>query len=256
MCGRIALYSTPDRLSRIFDAQLALGIDPDGQPRYNLPPTETVLGLVAADAVAVDEGGHRPAGRVIEPFRWGLIPPGAKDASAGSRLFNARAESVASRSAFRSAFLSRRVAVLADGFYEWGPGPGKGRQPYFFHRADGQPLAFAGLWEPWRPPTDDGSHNGPETIATCTIITTAAGPDLEGIHDRMPVVLEADALDPWLDPDNRHRDELEAMVQASPPGTLDHHRVDTRVGNVRNDGPELVEPLPSAPEQETLFSRR
>jgi len=254
MCGRIALYSTPDRLSRIFDAQLALGIDPEGQPRYNLPPTETVLGIVAADAVA--EGGHRPAGRVIEPFRWGLIPPRAKDASAGSRLFNARAESVASRSAFRSAFLSRRVAVLADGFYEWGPGSGKSRQPYFFHRADGQPLTFAGLWEPWRPPTEDGSHDGRETLYTCTIITTAAGPDLEGIHDRMPVVLEADALDPWLDPDNHDRDELEAMVQASPPETLDHYRVDTRVGNVRNDDPELVEPLLNGPEQDTLFTKR
>jgi putative SOS response-associated peptidase YedK len=253
MCGRIALYSTPDRLSRIFDAQLGLGIDPDDHPLYNVPPTERVLGIVAAGTAA---GLRDPtaSGRVIEPFRWGLIPPGAKDASAGSRLFNARAETAATRPAFRSAFASRRVAVLADGFFEWGPGSGQKRQPYFFHRTDGRPLTFAGLWERWRPPADDGNPDGSETIYTCTILTTAAGPDLEGIHDRMPVVLEADALDPWLDPANHDRDELEAMVQASPSETLEHHPVDTRVGNVRNDGPELVEPISDEPQLD-LFTR-
>jgi putative SOS response-associated peptidase YedK len=248
MCGRIALYSTPDRLSRIFDAQLALGIDPDRRPSYNLPPTETVLGIVEVEVAADGDGVHHPGeppgpARVIEQFRWGLIPPRAKGATANSRLFNARGESVANRSVFRSAFASRRVAVLADGFYEWGPGPGKARQPYFFHRADGNPLTLAGLWEPWPPPAGDGNREGRETVYTCAIITTAAGPDMHGIHDRMPVVLEAGALDPWLDPSNHDRDELEAMVRASPEETLRHHRVDTRVGNVRNDDPELVEPL-------------
>ena len=238
MCGRIALYTDPDRLSRIFDAQLALGIVTDGHPIYNVPPTESVLGIVAAGP---GSDPAAPPGRVIEQFRWGLIPPKAKDAKVGSRMFNARGETLASRSAFRSAFLSRRVAVLADGFFEWGPGAGKPRQPYFFHRADGRPLTMAGLWEPWRPPAEDGE---PGTIRSCTIITTAAGPDMEGIHDRMPVILETGALDPWLDPANHDRDELEAMVRASPLETLHHYPVDLRVGNVRNDGPELVEPLP------------
>ncbi|HEV3264656.1 MAG TPA: SOS response-associated peptidase [Acidimicrobiales bacterium] len=243
MCGRIALYTDPDRLSRIFDAQLALGIDTDGHPIYNVPPTEQVLGIVAAGS------GPEPdaqTGRVIEPFRWGLIPPRAKDAKVGSRMFNARGETLASRGAFRSAFLSRRVAVLADGFYEWGPGVGKQRQPYFFRRADGQPLTMAGLWERWRPSVEggDGDDGGDRlTVLTCAIITTAAGPDMDGIHDRMPVILEAGALDPWLDPTNHDRDELEAMVRASPLQTLLHYPVGLRVGNVRNDGPELVEPL-------------
>jgi putative SOS response-associated peptidase YedK len=240
MCGRIALYTDPDRLSRIFDAQLALGINTDGHPMYNVPPTEKVLGIVAADP------GWDPTaqpGRVIDQFRWGLIPPRAKEAKVGSRMFNARGETVGSQPAFRSAFLSRRVAVLADGFYEWGPGVGKPRQPYFFHRADGQPLTLAGLWERWRPPAENGDASPPDSVRTCTIITTAAGPDMEGIHDRMPVILEADALDPWLDPANHDRDELEAMVRASPLPTLEHYPVDLRVGNVRNDGPELVEPL-------------
>ena len=240
MCGRIALYTDPDRLSRIFDAQLALGIEPDGHPVYNVPPTERVLGIVAAGS------GPDPdaqPGRFIEQFRWGLIPPRAKDAKVGSRMFNARGETLASRGAFRSAFLSRRVAVLADGFYEWGPGVGKQHQPYFFRRADGQPMTMAGLWERWAPRVEDGDTGDGQAVLTCAVITTAAGPDMEGIHDRMPVILEAGALDPWLDPANHDRDELEAMVRASPLETLRHYPVDLRVGNVRNDGPELVEPL-------------
>ena len=241
MCGRIALYTDPDRLSRIFDAQLALGIVTDGHPVYNVPPTEQVLGIVAAGPGS--DPDDQPA-RLIDQFRWGLIPPRAKDAKVGSRMFNARGETLASRSAFRSAFLSRRVAVLADGFYEWGPGVGKTRQPYFFRRADGQPMAMAGLWEPWCAPVGDGDTGDLREIRTCAIVTTSAGPDMEGIHDRMPVILEATALDPWLDPDNHDRDELEAMVRASPLETLHHYPVDLRVGNVRNDGPELVEPLP------------
>ena len=241
MCGRIALYTDPDRLSRIFDAQLALGIDTHGHPIYNVPPTEMVLGIVAAEPAP--DSVAQP-GRVIDQFRWGLIPTGAKDARVGSRMFNARSETLASRSAFRSAFLSRRVAVLADGFYEWGPGAGKQRQPYFFHRADGRPLTMAGLWEWWSLPAGDGDTGSRGTVRTCAIVTTAAGPDMEGIHDRMPVILEAAALDPWLDPANHDRDELEAMVRASPLEVLRHYPVDLRVGNVRNDGPELVEPLP------------
>lgn len=241
MCGRIALYTDPDRLSRIFDAQLALGLDTDGHPIYNVPPTEQVLGIVAAGP---GPDPNAQAARLIDQFRWGLIPPGAKDAKVGSRMFNARSETLASRSAFRSAFLSRRVAVLADGFYEWGPGIGKRRQPYFFHRADGQPMVMAGLWERWCPPAADRDTGDRRAIRTCAIVTTSAGPDMEGIHDRMPVILEATALDPWLDPDNHDRDELEAMVRAAPLETLRHYPVDLRVGNVRNDGPELVEPLP------------
>jgi putative SOS response-associated peptidase YedK len=241
MCGRIALYTEPDRLSRIFDAQLALGIDTDGHPIYNVPPTERVLGIVAAGPGSDPDA--QPA-RLIDQFRWGLIPPGAKEAKVGSRMFNARGETLASRSAFRSAFLSRRVAVLADGFYEWGPGVGKQRQPYFFHRADGQPMTMAGLWGRWCPPAGDGDTGDRQAIQTCAIVTTSAGPDMEGIHDRMPVILESDALDPWLDPDNHDREELEGMVRASRLETLHHYPVDLRVGNVRNDGPELVEPLP------------
>src|ERR1039458_3174798 len=152
MCGRIALYTTPDRLSRIFDAELALGIDPDGRPSYNIPPTRNILGIVARPTGAdiehldVDDVDLPATKRMIDLFRWGLIPSLGKDASMGNLLFNARGETVATKPSFRSAFASRRLAVPADGFYEWGQGEGKQRQPHYFQRADGEPLAMAGLW--------------------------------------------------------------------------------------------------------------
>lgn len=260
MCGRIALYTTPERLSRIFDAELALGIDPDGRPSYNIPPTRSILGIVARPTDAntehpdVEDAELPATKRTIDLFRWGLIPSWAKDASMGNRLFNARSETVATKPSFRSAFASRRLAVPADGFYEWGQGEGKQRQPHYFQRADGDPLALAGLWERWRLPGQDAfgregiehdEHgNRPEFLYTCTIITTSAGPDMDGIHPRMPVVLETWMLDGWLDPDNHDRDELEVLLQPPPSNTLNHHPVDARVGNVRNDGPELVEARP------------
>ncbi|MHB1712399.1 MAG: SOS response-associated peptidase [Acidimicrobiales bacterium] len=253
MCGRIALYTAPDRLARIFAAQLALGIDRDRRPSFNIPPTRSILGVMARPVGADVE--HRSGDgidahiteRVIDEFRWGLIPSWAKDPSMGSRLFNARGETVASKPSFRSAFSSRRLVVPADGFYEWGSGAGKRRQPHYFRRADGQPLGLAGLWERWRPRVGDGDGSdgdpkGRLAVVTCTIITTRAGPDMEGIHPRMPVILEAGSFDAWLDPGNHERDQLEAFLTASTSGTLEHFPVDIRVGNVRNDGPELVEP--------------
>jgi len=166
-----------------------------------------------------------------------------------TRTFNARAETVASKPSFRSAFSSRRLAVVADGFYEWRQGPGTGKQPYYFTRADGRPLALAGLWEVWRGgPAERGGAAGDAgdpgerpALRTCTVITTAAGPDMGDIHHRMPVVLEPEVLDEWLDPDNRDKPELESLLVASAAGTLVHRAVGRSVGNVRNDGPELIE---------------
>ena len=136
-------------------------------------------------------------------YRWGV----------GPRQFNTRSEGVADT--------SHRMAVLADGFFEWHDG-----QPLFIRRADGAPLALAGLWAAER---------------TCTMLTTAAGPDLEGIHHRMPVILELDALAQWLDPAHLDRPVVKRLLRPAPGGVLVHHPVDPRVGDVRNDGPELVE---------------
>jgi putative SOS response-associated peptidase YedK len=247
MCGRFVLASRPEALAEHFDAREAPGLLESYQPSFNVAPTMPVLGL------AMTGGGER----VLDSYRWGLIPAWARDLSIGNRLFNARAESLSTSRAFRDAFLNRRIAVLADGFYEWRPGPGKHRQPLFIHRADGQPLAFAGLRETWRDPSGAGAGDGDRDgdggwQRTCTIITTAANEDLAGIHDRMPVILEPGALDLWLDPAGSSQNELSGLLRAGSAGRLIHYPVDRRVGDVRNNGPELIAPLPEAAEPEDL----
>jgi putative SOS response-associated peptidase YedK len=233
MCGRFSLSTPPKRLARLFDAELADGVDPDGAPHWNVAPTDDVLAL----RVLRHDGEDR---RILDRFRWGLVPSWAKDLAEGARQFNARAESVADRPAFRSAFAARRAAVLADGFYEWRKARGAS-QPFYFWRADGEPIAFAGLWERWRDPRRADDPGG--WVLTCTLITAPAGADVEDVHDRMPVILERPMLGTWLDPATTDRHELEAMLRPSPEGTLSRHRVDRRVGNVANDGPDLIEPI-------------
>lgn len=244
MCGRIALYSEPDFLARVFDAQLALGVDPDARPSWNIGPMRSVVGLAGVpdgSSPTSGDGVHRELGR----YRWGLVPSWAKDPTMGNRTFNARAETVATKPSFRAAFAARRLAVVADGFYEWRPDPGATKQPYYFTRADGQPLALAGLWEQWWGGPDAAAPPEGErpALRTCTVITTGAGPDMGDIHDRMPVVLDPAVLDEWLDPANRDRPELESLLVPSPAGTLVHRAVGREVGNVRNDGPGLIEEL-------------
>jgi putative SOS response-associated peptidase YedK len=236
MCGRFALITPPVRLARYFQAALEDGMEPTQPPSWNVAPTDRVLGIRAR---------HRDGevSRVLLPFRWGLIPSWAKDASAGSRLINARGETVATRASFRSAFTTHRIIVPADGFFEWRKQNSGGKQPHYFTRADGAPLAMAGISEWWR------DRNGPPDapgIRSCSIITTTASQDMDGIHDRMPVILDPDSFDAWLDPDTEDIATLTAFVRAAPAGTIVHHAVDQRVGNVRNNDAGLIAPL--APE--------
>jgi putative SOS response-associated peptidase YedK len=169
----------------------------------------------------------------MSQFRWGLVPGWVKDPASGARSFNARSETVATKPTFRSAFLHRRLLVPVDGFYEWKAVPDKPRKaPQFFTRSDGDVLVLAGLWEYWR--------TGDEAILSATVITTAAGPDLQGIHDRQPVVLEPDRWERWLDPGLEDPDELDAMLTPTA-GTLRHWAVGQEVGSIRNNGPQLVE---------------
>jgi putative SOS response-associated peptidase YedK len=145
---------------------------------------------------------------------------------------------VATKASFREAFRERRIIVPADGFYEWDktkPGP---KQPHFFVRADDAPMAFAGLAERWRP---KGSPRDTPYIRSCTIITAPGGADMEGIHDRMPVILDPATFDLWLDPSNEDTEELRALLRPPPAGTVVHHPVGPRVGNVRNNDPSLIE---------------
>jgi putative SOS response-associated peptidase YedK len=229
MCGRIALFTPPAKMARFLDATLGAGVDPDGHPSFNIGPTQRIDGVA-----------HHDGARVLERYRWGLLPGWAKDASFASKTFNARAETVATKPSFRSAYKRRRLLVPVDGFYEWDRrAPGK-PQPHYFTRADGDPLVFAGLHESWRDPA--GGDDAP-VIQSATVITTAAGPDMDEIHDRMPVILEQATFDLWLSDDEEELDAVGALLQAAPPGTISHVPVDRAVGNVRNDGPSLIEPV-------------
>jgi putative SOS response-associated peptidase YedK len=231
MCGRFALYTPPARVARYFQATLAEGTAETYTASWNVAPTDTVLGVRDRP----DPDGGEPT-RLLMSFRWGLIPWWSKDTKGASRLINARCETVASKASFREAFKERRIIVPADGFYEWHRAAGK-KQPHFFARADGAPMAFAGLAERWR---DKGAPDAP-LIRTCTVITARGGADMEGVHDRMPVILDPSTFDLWLDPANEDVEELRALLRPPPPGTVVHHKVDNRVGNVANNDPELIE---------------
>jgi putative SOS response-associated peptidase YedK len=220
VCGRIA-QSEPSAFARRLGA--IFGEDEGWRPSWNIGPMARVLAVRETDD-----------GRRLERFRWGLVPGWAKDPQTGARCFNARAETVATKPTFRSAFAHRRLLVPVDGFYEWRAVEGSSKQPYFFTRADGDVLVLAGLWEYWRSPDQE--------FVSATVITTASGPDLAGIHDRQPVVLEPDTWERWLDPGLADRDELEAMLGAGE-GVLAHWPVSQDVGSVRNDGAYLVEPV-------------
>ena len=227
MCGRYVTSSPPDELARYFDAAVPEQLL---EPNYNVAPTSPVYAVRARD-------GHRRMG----VLRWGLVPYWADDPSIGSRLINARAEGVATKPAFRRAFERRRCLLAADGFYEWQAVPGrKAKQPWYVQRADGEPVAFAGIWERWSDPDDQDVP----PLYTCCLITTSPNAEMARIHDRMPVLLPPAAWDHCLDPQNRDRDSLRDLLVPAPDGLLDLRPITTAVNNVRNQGPELLEPAP------------
>ncbi len=228
MCGRVALVSPPGRLARLLQAVLAAGIEEEGQPSWNVGPQRRLFAVSERDGV-----------RVLDTYRWGLLPSWAKDPAIANRLFNARAETVAEKPSFRSAFAKRPCAIPVDGFYEWDHREGRHRQPHYFTRVDAEPIVLAGLYERWGP--------ADEPVATCTVITTAPGPDMDEIHDRMPVVLEPDDVETWLDVDAHGPDEGLLLLRPARRGTLTHYGVGSAVGSVHNDGPSLIEPLETPP---------
>jgi putative SOS response-associated peptidase YedK len=202
------------------------------------------------------EEKDRPEQRQLRVVTWGLVPFWAKDPAIGNRLINARVETVAEKPAFRKAFASRRCLLPADGYYEWytpeaeatdDPDSGKGRkprkQPFFIHHPDGAVLAMAGLYEIWRDPTK--ADDDPDRFRwTCTVLTTSAQDDLGRIHDRMPLLVDRQEYAAWLDPSLSDPDSLRDLLVPAAPGRLEAYPVSTMVNNVRNNGPELVEPLP------------
>jgi putative SOS response-associated peptidase YedK len=223
MCGRFTLKVDPGTL---YEA-LELGEMPEKlEPRYNIAPSQPV-------AVITD-----PAARRVEWFRWGLIPSWAKEASIANKLINARAETVAEKPSFRSAFAQRRCLVLADGFFEWqkrSKAQGGGSQPYYFRLASGDPFAFAGLWELWRDPEGEMVHS-------CTIVTCAANELVAPVHERMPVILNEEALWRWLEPD-ASKEALHALLHPYPEAGMVTYPVSSLVNSPQHDSPECVEPL-------------
>jgi putative SOS response-associated peptidase YedK len=242
MCGRYTSTSAPADLARVFAVdEVKAGELP---VRYNVAPTQDVYAVATRRPRADGEKAPRQLGA----FRWGLIPNWAKDVSVGNKMINARAEGIETRSAYKRALLRRRCIIPADAFYEWqareDPSrPGKrSKLPYVIRHHDGSPLAFAGLWEFWRPPDDpDG-----EPIRSCVIITTEANDLVAPIHNRMPVILPPDAWDQWLDPANEDLAAIKGLLVPAPSADFEAFPVSTRVNGVANEGPELIDPLPPA----------
>jgi putative SOS response-associated peptidase YedK len=237
MCGRFVSTSPPDELAAYFGAEAVA--ETVLEPNYNVAPTQDVLAVVEHDG-----------GRYLDAFFWGLVPSWAKDVKIGSKMINARAETLAEKSAFKKPFATRRCLVPADGFYEWkrlGTGKKPEKQPMFIRRTDGEPLAFAGIWSLWR-----GSDKDQEPLRSLTIVTTSPNELMRGIHDRMPVILPEERWASWLDRGNDDLDSLSAMLVPLPDGLLTATPVAKLVNNVRNNGPELLEPT-EVTEQATLL---
>jgi putative SOS response-associated peptidase YedK len=231
------------------------GRDPaEGAPDYNVAPTKAAPVVFVRVPRAADPTD--PPVETPEPVRWlrlltwGLVPSWAKDRSIGSRMINARVETLLDKPAYRRAAASRRCLVPADGWYEWQASPterdAKGRprkQPFFMAPADGGVCAIAGVYELWRDPTRHADDLD-AWLATYAVVTTAAEPGLDVVHDRMPLVLPRDRWDRWLDPDERDADTVRALLSAPEPGRFVATAVSTRVNAVSNNGPELLEAVP------------
>jgi putative SOS response-associated peptidase YedK len=226
MCGRYRLARKKEILAETFDVEESAV---EWSPRYNVAPGQ--------DVVVVRQDATRPT-RSISLARWGLIPSWSKDARAGYKMINARAETVADMPAFRDPFRSRRCLIPADGFYEWSKG-GKEKTPFLFSMADDSIFAFAGIWDRWRGSNKANPYQEP--IETCSIITTSANALLAGIHDRMPVILGRDHYDLWLDPGFDKIDHLLDMLKPFPADAMRQYRVSTRVNSVKNDDPACAE---------------
>ena len=232
MCGRFRVARSKEILEEAFDAEDSLS-PVEWTPRYNAAPGQAV---VAVRQSSKHEDTERPVRR-LALLRWGLIPAWAKDAAAGYKMINARAESAADRPAFGEALRRRRCLIPADGFYEW-KRAGKEKLPYCFTLAGDAVFAFAGLWEQWRSPQG-------QTVESCAILTTAPNELVRDVHDRMPVILAPEAYDLWLDPGFTRVEELQPLLKPYA-GAMRRYRVSSRVNQVKNDDAECAAEVEAA----------
>lgn len=222
MCGRFSLVQDPNQLRATF---AWLNIPNDLQPRYNVAPSQPV-------AVVPNDGCNQ-----LDFYIWGLIPFWAKDPAIGNRMINARAETLAEKPTFKSAFRHRRCLVLADGFYEWKQEPGnKSKTPMRIQLKSGEAFAFAGLWDRWNSP--DGSE-----IRSCTIITTSPNEFMSSIHNRMPAILPEKDLLRWIDPETSDPGQLQGLLQPYPSELMIAYPVSKLVNNPANDLAAVIQPL-------------
>ncbi len=227
MCGRYSLF----KLNQLLEYFPWINVPPGLRPRYNIAPTQPVL-------AATNQHPDR-----FDYFHWGLIPSWAKDHSIGSRMINARAETLAQKPAFRDSFKRRRCLIPADGLYEWRKEPdGKTRTPMYIRKKDATPFLFAGLWDTWR----DADGN---TVPSCTIITAEPNDLVRPIHDRLAVILPPEHYDQWLDPGDQPADRLLSLLKPFPAEQMEAFPVSRAVNTATNDEAECIEPVAS----ESLF---
>jgi putative SOS response-associated peptidase YedK len=224
MCGRFTLRTPPKDLIEVFQLLHTLEM----MPRYNIAPTQPVA-VVRQGATC----------REMSLLRWGLVPSWAKDTKIGASLINARADTIATKPSFRTAFKRRRCLIPADGFYEWKKGEGKTKQPFYIRLKKDYPFAFAGLWEHWEGPDNSA-------IDSCTIVTTDANETLRTLHDRMPVILREEDYDRWLDPKIQDPTELGELLKPYSSEEMTAFPISTLVNNARNESAQCIEPLADA----------
>ena len=230
MCGRYTLTNvSPGLLASMFG--VPEDFIPQLLPRFNIAPTQNV------PIVRVLEPG---AARVMDVVRWGLVPSWADDVSIGNRLINARSETAAEKPSFRTSFKGKRCLVPTDGFFEWQKKPGGKKQPYWIHRHDNAPFAFAGLWARWKGAGPDGQA---VVLDTFTILTTDPHPIVAPVHDRMPAIVLPDAYATWLDPDEHRADVLLPLIHNRGGENLVLTPVAPRVNNPYNEGPANVQAI-------------
>jgi putative SOS response-associated peptidase YedK len=218
MCGRFTLRVSPQAVAETFD----LADVPEFMPRYNVAPTQQVL------AIRLKEGK-----RQTSFHHWGLIPSWADDPKIGNRMINARADGVAVKPSFRSAFKRGRCLIVADGFYEWKK-TGAAKQPFYIRLKNDRPFAFAGLAEHW--------HRDDKAIDSATIITTEPNELTAAVHDRMPVILRPDDYDLWLDPEFEGKEKLQSLLRPYPAGEMTAFPVSTIVNSPRNENSSCIDP--------------
>ena len=234
MCGRYRLSRRKQIIEEHFESA---PWDDDWSPRYNIAPTQQVP--------VIRQHPKEPV-RELSMMRWGLIPSWAKDSSIATQMINARSETAATKPAFRDALQSRRCLVPADGFYEWAR-TGKVKQPYCFEVNGGELFAFAGLWDRWKDPAG-------KWLETCSILTTAPNAVTSAVHDRMPVILDPDGYDLWLDPGMKDGAAATELLRPCDARLMRCYPVSTRINRVANDDEECCAPVDVAQVQDRLFS--